>query len=72
MKTKHRQAARAKQERRYYEQEPHLDAFGLMFDQRTGRKRNWYQDEGDVKRWAETGMPIELQKMEGSNEHTEQ
>ena len=61
MKTKHRRAARAKEALRHTQEhdDTRLDSFGLMFDPRTGRMRNWYQDEGDVKRWAETGLPVE-------------
>ena len=36
-----------------------LVGFGIAFDPRLGRDRNWYQNEGDVKRWAENGQPME-------------
>ena len=65
MKTAHRQSARAKREQRTQQDAP-LDAlpgalvgFGTAFDPRLGRDRNWYQNEGDVKRWAENGQPME-------------
>ncbi len=65
MKTAHRQSARAKREQRTQPDAP-LDAlpgalvgFGIAFDPRLGRARNWYQNEGDVKRWAENGQPME-------------
>ena len=61
MKTAHRQSARAKREQRT---QPDalpgaLVGFGIAFDPRLGRARNWYQNEGDVKRWAENGQPME-------------
>ena len=65
MKTAHRQSARAKREQRTQQDAP-LDAlpgalvgFGIALDTRLGRDRNWYQNEGDVKRWAENGQPME-------------
>ena len=65
MKTAHRQSARAKREQRTQQDAP-LDAlpgalvgFGIAFDPRLGRDRNWYQNEGDVKRWAVNGQPME-------------
>ena len=65
MKTAHRQSARAKREQRTQQDAP-LDAlpgalvgFGIAFDTSLGRDRNWYQNEGDVKRWAENGQPME-------------
>ena len=64
MKTAHRQSARAKREQRTQQDAP-LDAlpgalvgFGIALDTRLGRDRNWYQNEGDVKRWAENGQPM--------------
>ena len=65
MKTAHRQSARAKREQRTQQDAPlyalpgALVGFGIAFDPRLGRDRNWYQNEGDVKRWAENGQPME-------------
>ena len=65
MKTAHRQSARAKREQRTQQDAP-LDAlpgalvgFGIAFDPRLGRARNWYQNAGDVKRWADNDQPVE-------------
>ena len=61
MKTAYRQAARQKRQQR----EPPPDkpaalrGFGITFDIYQGRARNWYQNAGDVKRWAEHGQPME-------------
>lgn len=60
MKTAHRQAARAKREYRDMPDDAQtLAGFGVTFDIFTGRARNWYQNAGDVKRWAENGQPME-------------
>ena len=36
-----------------------LVGFGIAFDPRLGRARNWYQNAGDVKRWADNDQPVE-------------
>lgn len=60
MKTAHRKAARAKQKRRgYFEDEPPLLGFGIVYDAATGRMRNWYQNAGGPKRWADNDRPME-------------
>ena len=33
--------------------------FGITFDIYQGRARSWYQNAGDVKRWADNGQPVE-------------
>ena len=61
MKTAYRKAARQKRQQR----EQHdsmawtLAGFSIAFDPITGRKRNWYQNAGDVKRWADNDEPVE-------------
>ena len=60
MKTAYRQAARQKREQR--ETPPVTQAlrgFGITFDIYQGRARNWYQNAGDVKRWADNDEPVE-------------
>ena len=32
---------------------------GITFDVYTGLERDWYQDRGDVKRWADNDQPVE-------------
>ncbi|MDO4795556.1 MAG: hypothetical protein Q4A28_06400 [Brachymonas sp.] len=58
MRTAHRKAARHKREQRDAYDVP-LIGFGLTFDIAQGRARNWYQDAGGVKRWADNDEPIE-------------
>ncbi len=60
MKTAYRQAARQKREQR----EQLIEGSGLRrqgrtFDVYQGRARNWYQNAGDVKRWADNDQPVE-------------
>lgn len=38
---------------------PALSGFGITFDIYQGRARNWYQNVGDVKRWADNDQPVE-------------
>lgn len=38
---------------------PSLRGFGITFDLYQGRARNWYQNAGDVKRWADNDEPVE-------------
>ena len=38
---------------------PSLRGFGITFDIYQGRARNWYQNAGDVKRWADNDQPVE-------------
>ena len=60
MKSAYRKAARQKREQRETPPDmPALTGFGITFDIYQGRDRNWYQNEGDVKRWAENGQPME-------------
>ena len=60
MKTAHRKAAKHKREQREARDVP-LIGFGLTFDISSGRVRNWYQDVGGVKRWADDDQPIDIQ-----------
>ena len=54
MKTKHREAAKHKRQQRETPPDmPALSGFGITFDIYQGRARNWYQNVGDVKRWAD-------------------
>ena len=60
MKTAYRQAARQEREQR----EQLIEGSGLRrqgrtFDVYHGRARNWYQNAGDVKRWADNDQPVE-------------
>ena len=60
MKTAYRKAARQKRQQRETPPDmPALRGFGVTFDIFTGRARNWYQSEGDVKRWADNDEPVE-------------
>ena len=60
MKTAYRQAARQKlQQRETPPDMPALRGFGITFDIYQGRARNWYQNAGDVKRWADNDQPVE-------------
>ena len=60
MKTAYRKAARKKREQRETPPDmPALRGFGITFDIYQGRDRNWYQNEGDVKRWADNDEPVE-------------
>ena len=53
MKTAHRKAERQKRQQRETPPDmPALRGFGITFDIYQGRARNWYQNAGDVKRWA--------------------
>lgn len=38
---------------------PALSGFGITFDIYQGRARNWYQNAGDVKRWADNDEPVD-------------
>ena len=58
MKTAHRKAAKHKREQREARDVP-IIGFGITFDIYQGRARNWYQNAGDVKRWADNGEPVE-------------
>lgn len=58
MKTAHRKAARHKREQRETNDAP-LIGFGLTFDIARGCVRNWYQDAGGMKRWADNDEPVE-------------
>ena len=58
MKTAHRKAAKHKREQREARDVP-IIGFGITFDIFTGRARNWYQNAGDVKRWADNDEPVE-------------
>ena len=60
MQTAYRQYARQKRHQR--ETPPDMTAlrgFGITFDIYQGRARNWYQNAGDVKRWADNDQPVE-------------
>ena len=60
MKTAHRKAERQKRQQR--ETPPDMTAprgFGITFDIYHGRARNWYQNAGDVKRWADNDEQVE-------------
>ena len=60
MKTAYRKAARKKREQRETPPDmPALRGFGITFDIYQGRARNWYQDRGDVKRWADNDQAVE-------------
>ena len=60
MKTAHRKAAQAKRQQRETPPDmPALSGFGITFDIYQGRARNWYQNAGDVKRWADNGQPVD-------------
>ena len=58
MKTKHRQAAKQKREQRDNLARTPI-GFGVTFDIKQGRARNWYQNIDDVKRWADNDQPVE-------------
>ena len=60
MKSAYRKAARQKREQRETPPDmPALRGFGITFDIYQGRARHWYQNDGDVKRWAENCQPME-------------
>ena len=60
MKTAYRKAARQKREQRETPPDmPALSGFGITFDIYQGRARNWYQNVGDVKRWADNDQAVE-------------
>lgn len=64
MKRKYRQPALEKRRMREAHTEPRLRGFGLAFDLLTKTERNWYQDDGDVKRWADNDEPVNEQWVE--------
>ena len=57
MKTAYRKAARQKRDLLREQMLPRRN--GTTFDVYTCLERDWYQDRGDVKRWAENGQPME-------------
>ncbi|MFV0601852.1 MAG: hypothetical protein ACK5NE_08550 [Brachymonas sp.] len=60
MKTKHREAAKQKRQQREQQTEPEVGGtYGRTFDVYTGLIRGWYQNHGDVKRWADNDQPVE-------------
>ena len=60
MKTAYRKAARKKREQRETPPDmPALRGFCITFDIYQGRASNWYQNAGDVKRWADNDQPVE-------------
>ena len=60
MKTAYRKAARQKRQQRETPTDmSSLRGFGVTFDIYQGRARNWYQNAGDVKRWADNDQPVE-------------
>lgn len=38
--------------------------FGFTFDVERGTLRRWYMGRDGVKRWADTGEPIEAQRLD--------
>ena len=60
MKSAYRKAAQAKRQQRETPPDlPSLRGFGITFDIYQGRARNWYQNAGDVKLWADNDKPVE-------------
>lgn len=57
MKTAYRKAARQKRDLLREQMLPRRN--GTTFDVYTGLERDWYQDRGDVKRWADNDQPVE-------------
>ena len=57
MKTAYRQAARQKRDLLRERMLPRRH--GITFDVYTGLERDWYQDRGDAKRWADNDQPVE-------------
>ena len=60
MKTVYRNAARQKRQQLETPTDmPSLRGLGITFDIYQGRARNWYQNAGDVRRWADNDEPVE-------------
>ena len=57
MKTAYRKAARQKRDLLRERMLPRRQ--GTTFDVYTGLDRDWYQDRGDVKRWADNDQAVE-------------
>ena len=57
MKSAYRKAARQKRDLLRERMLPRLN--GTTFDVYTGLERDWYQDRGDVKRWADNDQAVE-------------